>query len=95
MISIHEKGSAIFEDWAGPHAIQIVCEKVHQEMEAAKPDLKMNTKNVMPEFIARWEINTLMEPIAQDITPTLMAVLMAATESKESSLKPKGSRSRN
>lgn len=95
LISMHEKGSPIFEDWAGPRAIQIVCEKVHQEMEAAKPDLKMNTKDVTPEFIAGWDINALMEPIAQNITPTLTAMLMAATESKESSLKPKGSRSRN
>ena len=95
LISNHEKGNPIFENWVEPRAIQIVCEKVHKEMEAAKPDLRMSTKEVTPEFIAGWDINTLMEPIAQNITPTLTAVLVAATESKESSFKEKGSRSRN
>jgi hypothetical protein len=95
LISDHKKGSPIFKDWAEPQAIQIVCDKVHKEMEAAKPGLKMSTKEVTPEFIAGWDINALMGPIAQNITPTLTAVLVAATESKESSVKGKGLRSRN
>jgi hypothetical protein len=94
-ISTHEKGSPIFEAWVSPRALNIVCEKIHKETEAAKPDLKMSTKEMTPEFIENWDINALMDPIAEKITPTLTAILVAATESKESVLKPKGPKSRN
>ena len=94
-ISTHAKGSPIFEDWVGPRTLEIICNKVHKEVEAAKPDLKMSTKDVTPEFIENWDINILMDPITEKITPTFTAVVVAATESKESALKPKGPRSRN
>lgn len=94
-ISTHAKGSPIFDGWVGPRALKIVCEKIHKEMEAAKPDLRMSTKEVTPEFIENWDINSLMDPIAEKITPTFTAVVIAATESKLSALKPKGPRSRN
>lgn len=94
-ISNHEKGSPIFEDWVAPRAMEIVCDKIHVEMDAAKPYLKMGTKEVTPEFIAEWDIHKTMEPVAQNITPTLTAVLIAASETKESFSKPKTPRSRN
>ena len=79
----------------GPHALKIVCDKIHKEMEAAKPDLKMSTKEVTPEFIKNWDINAFMDPIAEKTTPTFTAVVIAAMESKVSTLKPKGPRSHN
>ncbi|KAF9486497.1 hypothetical protein BDN70DRAFT_794191 [Pholiota conissans] len=65
-----------------PHAIDFVCESVHEEMEAAKPYLSMTTAQTSPEFIESWDINAIMDPIARDITPMWTAVLNAATESK-------------
>ncbi|KAF8805565.1 hypothetical protein BYT27DRAFT_7258088 [Phlegmacium glaucopus] len=50
-ISTHAKGSPIFEAWVGPRTLEIVCKKIHKEMEAAKPDLRMSTKDMMLEFI--------------------------------------------
>ncbi|KAF8804754.1 hypothetical protein BYT27DRAFT_7225339 [Phlegmacium glaucopus] len=52
-----------------PHAINIVCDLVNDEMEAAKP---------------RWDINKIMDPIAVDITPTWSSVLHAASEPRGS-----------
>ena len=96
-ISTHVKGSPIFEARVGPRTLKIVCEKIHKEMEAAKPDLRMSTNEVTPKFIENWDINVLMDPIEEKIMPTFTAVVIAATESKVSALnlKPKGSRSRN
>ncbi|KDR79155.1 hypothetical protein GALMADRAFT_93006 [Galerina marginata CBS 339.88] len=67
-----------------PHAVDIVCGLVNEEMEAAKPSLYMTTAQTTPEFIEGWDINTIMDPIAKDITPTWSSVLYAATEPKGS-----------
>ncbi|KAH9174559.1 hypothetical protein EDB89DRAFT_1848821 [Lactarius sanguifluus] len=75
-----------------PHALRLVCEKVHVEMEAAKPHLRMNTTDVSPEFIEHWDIHQIMEPLA---TPILRTVLEAAGESKVSVAKPKSAKSKN
>ncbi|KAH9169152.1 hypothetical protein EDB89DRAFT_1854788 [Lactarius sanguifluus] len=75
-----------------PHALSLVCKKVHIEMEAAKPHLRMNTTDVSPEFIEQWDIHRIMEPLA---TPTLRLVLEAAGESKVSVAKSKSTKSKN
>ncbi|KAH9056765.1 hypothetical protein EDB87DRAFT_1566069 [Lactarius vividus] len=75
-----------------PHALHLVCEKVHIEMEAAKPHLRMNTTDISPEFIEQWDIHQIMEPLA---TPTLRSVLEAAVESKVSVAKSKSTKSKN
>ncbi|KAH9173375.1 hypothetical protein EDB89DRAFT_1850276 [Lactarius sanguifluus] len=87
-----DKGKAIVEEWMSPHALRLVCEKVHVEMEAAKPHLRMNTTDVSPEFIEHWDIHQIMEPLA---TPILRTVLEAAGESKVSVAKPKSAKSKN
>ncbi|KAH9021719.1 hypothetical protein EDB85DRAFT_2152195 [Lactarius pseudohatsudake] len=45
------KGKPIVDKWMSSHALRLVCEKVHVEMEAAKPHLWMHTTEVSPEFI--------------------------------------------
>jgi hypothetical protein len=37
-----EKGRPIVTAWMFPHALRLVCERIHVEMEAAKPLLRMN-----------------------------------------------------
>jgi hypothetical protein len=90
-----EKGQHIVANWMFPHGLDLVCEKVHCEMEAAKPHLRMNTGNVTPEFIEQWDINLTMQPVADKITPTLQTILEAAGESKASRAKLKTSKSKN
>ncbi|KAH8977662.1 hypothetical protein EDB86DRAFT_2817126 [Lactarius hatsudake] len=87
-----DKGKPIVNKWMSSHALRLVCEKVHVEMEAAKPHLQMHTTEVSPEFIERWDIHQIMEPLA---TPTLRSVLEAAGESKVSVAKPKSAKSKN
>ncbi|KAH8979979.1 hypothetical protein EDB86DRAFT_3066941 [Lactarius hatsudake] len=87
-----DKGKPIVDKWMSSHALRLVCEKVHVEMEAAKPHLRMHTTEVSPEFIERWDIHQIMEPLA---TPTLRSVLEAAGESKVSVAKPKSAKSKN
>ncbi|KAG6835025.1 hypothetical protein H0H93_005508 [Arthromyces matolae] len=92
----HEKGSYTMKNWLKPHAVDYVCNLVSHELEAAKPSLMMNTDEVTPEFISTWDINSIMEPIAEKITPTWARVLHAATEPSTSKVdKAATSRSRN
>lgn len=79
-----DKGSRIFKKWMVPHAVNIVCDLVNEEMEAAKPNLFMTTAQTTPEFIEGWDINAIMDPITKDITPTWSSVLHAASEPKGS-----------
>jgi hypothetical protein len=79
-----DKGSRILKKWMVPHAVNIVCDLVNEEMEAAKPNLFMTTAQTTPEFVEGWDINTIMDPIAKDITPTWSSVLHAASEPKGS-----------
>ena len=90
-----EKGRPIVTDWMLPHALGLVCDKIHTEMEAAKPFLRMNTGDVSPEFIEHWDIHKVMGPVANNITPTLTTILDAAGESKSSRSKPKSVKSKN
>ena len=90
-----DKGQPIVSEWMFPHALRMVCERIHGEMEAAKPHLRMNTGDVSPEFIERWDIHRIMGPVASDTTPTLKTVLEAAGESKISLAKPKSAKSKN
>ncbi|KAH9025426.1 hypothetical protein EDB84DRAFT_1439715, partial [Lactarius hengduanensis] len=59
----NDKGRTIFTDWMLPHSVTLVQETIHAEMEAAKPHLRMHTKEVTPNFIEEWDIHRIMEPI--------------------------------
>jgi hypothetical protein len=54
-----------------PHALHLICKKIHKEMEEAKPSLRMNMGDVTPEFIEQWDIEKIMGPVACNTTPTL------------------------
>jgi hypothetical protein len=90
-----KKGRPTVSQWMFPHALHQICNKIHKEMEDAKPFLQMNTSDVSPKFIEQWDIEKIMGPVARNITPTLSSVLDAAGESKASRSKPKTSKSKN
>ena len=89
-----EKGHEALKTWMFPHALKLICEKIHLEMEDTKPLLQMSTNDVTPEFIENFDVENIMEPAAKN-TPVWTQILTAATESKESLNKIKTSRSRN
>jgi hypothetical protein len=90
-----DKVRPIVSEWMSPHALGLVCDTIHVEMDAAKPHLRMNTGDISPEFIEHWDIHQIMEPVARNITPTLKSILEAAGETKASSAKPKSTKSKN
>ncbi|KAI9465464.1 hypothetical protein BJY52DRAFT_583653 [Lactarius psammicola] len=90
-----DKSHIIFSDWMFPHSITLVQEKIHEEMEAAKPYLRMHTCEVTPIFIEQFDIHQVMEPVVRDVTPTLTSIMESAGESKASRAKPKYPRSKN
>jgi len=90
----NEKGQQLLKEWMPTHAIDLVCEKIHTEMEAAKPHLRMSTKEVTAEFINNWDITELMERVSREVTPTWTRVLEAASETRVSQ-KKKSPKSKN
>ncbi|KAH9000233.1 hypothetical protein EDB92DRAFT_1789717 [Lactarius akahatsu] len=84
-----DKGRTIFTDWMLPHSVTLVQETINAEMEAAKPHLRMRTKEVTPNFIEEWDIHRIMEPIIHKVTPTLTRIIVNAGESKASRAKTK------
>jgi hypothetical protein len=55
----------------------------------------MSTGNITPEFIEKWDIHQIMNPVGNNMMPMLWTVLEAAGESKASSAKPKSPKSKN
>jgi hypothetical protein len=92
-----DKGRKIVADWMFPHAVTLVQEKIHAEMEAAKPHLRMHTNEVTPAFIEQWDIHQIMEPVIHAVTPTLTHIIVSAGESKASKAKskPESTKSKN
>jgi hypothetical protein len=90
-----DKGRPILSDWMLPHSIALVQEKIHKEMEAAKPLLQMHMGKVTPAFIENWDIHRIMEPVTRDVTPTLTRIIESAGESKALRGKTKATKSKN
>jgi hypothetical protein len=57
-LTLDKKGGPIVVNWMFPHVLCLVCDKIHNEMEAAKPHLQMSTGNITPEFIEEWDIQS-------------------------------------
>ena len=89
------KGHPILSDWMLPHSVTLVQEKIHTEMEAAKPSLRMHMSEVTPAFIESWDIHRIMEPVTLDVTPILTSIIESAGESKASRIKSKSTKSKN
>ncbi|KAF8257379.1 hypothetical protein EI94DRAFT_1818072 [Lactarius quietus] len=90
-----DKGRPIVTEWMFPHALRLVCDKIHSEMDGAKQHLRMHMGDVSPELIEDWDIQKIMGPVAHDITPTLSSIIEAARETKLSRAKPKTAKSKN
>lgn len=83
-LSEDPKGHGILLDWMFPHSVVLVQERIHKEIEDAKPHLQMKTSEVTPSFIETWDIHHIMEPVTCDITSTLTSIIKSASESKAS-----------
>jgi hypothetical protein len=51
-----EQSSSVMKDWLRPHAVHLVCDQIHSEMECAKPYLHMSSKDVTLDFFSNWDI---------------------------------------
>lgn len=67
------------ESWVQEDGIDHICNLVSNEMESAKPLLKMKLKAVSPEYVEQWDVAAIMDPVAM-ITPTWTKILYAASE---------------
>lgn len=80
------------KDWMRPHAVDLVCNIIHEEIDHAKLHLHIMTTEITPEFISSWDINGLIELLSSQVTPVWSQILEAATELKGAKAK---SNSRN
>ena len=74
-----KKSKPFFGDWFNDHGIDHICKLVATEMEAAKSMLKMDLKDITPDFLEHWDLNAIMDPVIS-VTPIWSKVLHAATE---------------
>jgi hypothetical protein len=74
-----EKSKATLKTWIENTGVVHICKVVGEEMESAKPLLRMNLKDVSPAYLEGWDINTIMEPVAI-VTLTWSKILCAATD---------------
>jgi hypothetical protein len=65
------------ETWVRDDGVNHICHLVSNEMELAKPLLKMELK--APEYVEQWDVAAIMDPVAM-ITPTWTKILYAASE---------------
>ena len=87
-----DKGRKILNAWMDTFGIKYVCKLVSVEMETANPNSislhHMNLDEVTPEYMSKWDINDIMDPISTKITPVWSKVLYAATEPLKKDDKP-------
>ncbi|KAJ3500459.1 hypothetical protein NMY22_g19257 [Coprinellus aureogranulatus] len=76
--------SAPLSGYTTPFPQELVCDEVHREMNAAKPHLRMYTKDVTPCFLETWDMQKTMQDVK---TPTWDCILDAATQTKASKRK--------
>jgi hypothetical protein len=67
------------EHWVQDDGIDHICNIVGNEMESAKPLLKMKLKAVSPEYIEQWDVAAIMDPVSK-FTPTWTKILYAASK---------------
>ncbi|RXW18372.1 hypothetical protein EST38_g7482 [Candolleomyces aberdarensis] len=79
MIQSHKGSKAMFVDWLTEPAVELVSRKVFNEMEAAKPLLRMEMKDISSEYIETWSIESIMGRISREATPTWSHILRVAT----------------
>lgn len=73
----HPTGLARMYDWMEPHAADLVCERVTEEMRAVKRDFYMKADAVTPKFLAAWNINEEMKSLDLSLWNRVLA---SATE---------------
>lgn len=71
-----------FSGWLSPVALKHVGDLVDEEMESAKPDLRMYTTEINPQYMAEWDLAKFMDPVVKK-APTFTRILERATYSKE------------
>ncbi|KAG2003762.1 hypothetical protein CC2G_004341 [Coprinopsis cinerea AmutBmut pab1-1] len=71
----------LFESWLKPIALGYVCEWVDDEMEAAKPEMRMYTNQIDVEYAQNWDLFEIMEPVSR-LTPVWTRILTCATSPK-------------
>jgi len=71
------------ESWVQDSSVDHICKLVSNEMESAKPLLKMKLKTVSPAYVKQWDVATIMDPVVT-ITPTWTKILYAASEPQRS-----------
>ena len=80
--TIGKATKGVFRKWITPCAVELVSRKVFDKIVAAKPFLRMETKDVNTKYVEEWSIEEIMGPVSRNVTPTWTRVLIAVTSPK-------------
>ncbi|KAH6874829.1 hypothetical protein BKA70DRAFT_1128812 [Coprinopsis sp. MPI-PUGE-AT-0042] len=91
LVRTNKATKTMFAEWLVPLALEWVSSTISQEMEIAKPMLRMRTTEITTGYTSEWDGTKVMESVAA-VTPTLTEVLRAATASSDGDEKSKKDR---
>jgi hypothetical protein len=74
------KGKGKVVDWMRPHAVDIVCEDIDNEMKDLSASFSMNVADAMPEFLSNWTLKDAVITPAQTSAPKLLRILTRAAQ---------------
>ena len=75
--------------WMELHPLQLVAQKVYNEMDNVKCALNGTINTLSPEFLLKWDINSTVQNIVDEHPPVLDKILESAAQSDHASRKNK------
>ena len=80
VLEMDERASEQLRISLRPLAIAMVIDEVDAEMEAAKNIFCMSSKDVTPELLLSFDLNTLLTEPLQETTPLIRRILLSAMQ---------------
>ena len=75
--------------WMEPHTVSFVLDKVSAEMDGIKASLRGTMDAITPDFLAVWDVNSMMAKTVECCAPVLCSILHAAAQTKRAKEKIK------
>ena len=74
------RGSSSLLAWMEPCAIETVSQKVYNEMDNIKENVRLKIDSITPEFLASWDVGSTIGAAMANHAPTLSKLLLSACQ---------------
>ncbi|KAF7976464.1 hypothetical protein HWV62_6721 [Athelia sp. TMB] len=84
VVGADPRGQKKLESWKGDGALDVVVKRVAKEMDSLSLAFKMSAKDLTPEFLSGFDLDTSVTDVLADKSPWLQKILLAAAQTKRS-----------